>query len=125
MDTLLTTEEIRSRLIKLGINIKRPTPDKWYLNGTNMSRVDLSRRRGQLHELASLVKDTYIPFTTIAREGTKITSMQREFRHYYWYKDKYFSYSSDKIVTQIPQLFEKKIIPWANKINSKLRDERK
>jgi hypothetical protein len=87
--------------------------------------VDLSRRSGQLHELASLVRDTYIPFTTIAREGTKITTMQREFRHYYWYKDKYFPYSPEKVVTHIPQLFEKKIIPWANKINNKLRDVRR
>jgi uncharacterized protein YjbI with pentapeptide repeats len=87
--------------------------------------VDLSKRSGQLHELSSLVKDTYIPFATIARDGTKITAMHGEFKHYYWYKDRYFSYSPENAVTQIPQLFEKEIIPWANIINNRIRYKRK
>ena len=87
--------------------------------------VDLSSRSGQLHELASLVRDTYIPFATIARDGTKITAMQGEFRHCYWYKEKYFSYSSENAVKRIPQLFQREIIPWANKINNKIKSKRR
>lgn len=87
--------------------------------------VDLSIRSGQLHELASLVRDTYIPFATIAREGTEVTAMHGEFKHYYWYKDKYFSYTPEKAVEQIPQLFEKEIIPWADKVNEEIKGKRK
>jgi len=86
--------------------------------------VDLSIRSGQLHELSRLVPDTYIPFVTIAAKGTKLTAMQNEFKHHYWYKSKYFQYSKECRNEEIPELFETKILPWAEKINEKLRKKR-
>lgn len=87
--------------------------------------VDLSVRSGQLHELASLVRDTYIPFVTIAREGTQATAMHSEFRHFYWYRSEYFTYPADGGKKYIPQLFRNKMIPWVSQINNRLNNERR
>jgi len=86
--------------------------------------IDLSTRSGQLHELASLVRDTYIPFATIACKGTKVTGMLGEFKHHYWYRSEIFPYSAKGWKKQIPQLFENEIIPWVEKTNDRLREER-
>lgn len=41
MDRLLTTEETRERLIQFGIKFIKLTPEKWYLNGANLSGLNL------------------------------------------------------------------------------------
>lgn len=89
---------------------------------SNFVIIDLSIPAGQLHELAKLVPNTYIPFVTIAREGTKVTAMQDEFRHHYWYRNEYFKYSQEKATEDIPILFDTDIIPWVEQTNSKLRN---
>jgi hypothetical protein len=87
--------------------------------------VDLSIQSGQLHELASLVKETYIPFVTIASEGSKQTRMLNEFRHHYWFRSNYFRYNLDDWQKQIPILFENEIIPWVEDINKRIAEERR
>jgi uncharacterized protein YjbI with pentapeptide repeats len=73
--------------------------------------IDLSIPAGQLHELARMVSHTFVPFVTVARQGTKITAMHGELRHYYWYRMEYFAYSYDNIKEDIPDLFYNKILP--------------
>lgn len=84
---------------------------------SNFVIVDLSNRSGQLHELANLVKDTFVPFVTIAKSGTVITAMHGEFKHYYWYRQEYFAFSKDE---EFPQLFKEQIIPWVEQTNRKI-----
>ncbi len=91
---------------------------------SNFVIVDLSIPAGQLHELASIVRDTYIPFVTIANKDSKQTNMLNEFRHQYWFKSNYFKYSLKDYQKQIPILINNEIFPWVEKINKKLREER-
>ena len=91
---------------------------------SNFVIVDLSIPAGQLHELASIVRSTYIPFVTIASEDSKQSVMLNEFRHHYWYRDKYFAYSPEKAYKEIPELFESKILPWVKNINKRIRKRR-
>jgi len=87
--------------------------------------VDISKRSGQYHELASIVPTTYIPFVTIARKGTRVTAMHREFEHQYWFCNEYIEYPKKEASKQIPALFETKILPKADEINSKINKRRK
>lgn len=87
--------------------------------------VDLSIPAGQLHELASIVRETYIPFATIADKDSKQTIMLNEFRHQYWFRSDKFMYSIEKYKEQIPSLLENEIIPWVKEINNRLAEERK
>jgi len=87
--------------------------------------VDLSIPAGQLHELASIVRDTYIPFATIANEDSKQTIMLNEFKHQYWFRSDKFIYSLETYKEQIPSLLENEIIPWVKEINNRLAEERK
>ena len=91
---------------------------------SNFVIVDLSIPAGQLHELASIVRNTYIPFATIVNDDSKQTSMLNEFRHQYWFKSDYFKYSLKDWQEQIPILFKNEIFPWVEKINKKLKEER-
>lgn len=45
--------------------------------------VDLSKRSGQLYEIANLVKDVKVPYTTVAREGAMVSGMLEDLHDYY------------------------------------------
>lgn len=88
---------------------------------SNFVIVDISIQAGQLIELKDLVPNTIIPFVTIAKKGSRTTAMLSHLSNYFWYRDKYFSYSSFK---QIPHLFKNEIIPWVKKTNSEISKKR-
>jgi len=89
--------------------------------------VDLSAPAGQLFELGTLVQTTPIPFIPIASISTKhITSMIQEkgLGNYHWFCKDYFRYSLEGYKKQIPEIIEKRIIPWAQSKNVELEGQR-
>ena len=86
--------------------------------------VDLSKRSGQLYEIAKLVDNIKVPYATIAVEGTKVSGMLEDLHDYYWYRKEYFPYPENGWENQLPELVKDKIIPWADEINNKLLEYR-
>lgn len=86
--------------------------------------VDLSKRSGQLYEIANLVNNIKVPYVTIAVEGTKVSGILEDLHDYYWYKKEYFPYPEKGWNEKLPVLVKDEIIHWADEINNKLLENK-
>jgi uncharacterized protein YjbI with pentapeptide repeats len=90
---------------------------------SNFVVVDLSEPAAEYFELGSLVPNTFVPFITIARRDTPETKML--VTAYHWFANEYIPYprALEEAKKNIPNLIENQIMPIAEEINRRLRQE--
>ena len=90
---------------------------------SNFVVVDLSEPAAEYFELGSLVPNTFVPFITIAKSGTRETKMLVTAHH--WFANEYIPYprALEEAKKNIPNLIGNQIMPIADEINKRLRQE--